>query len=152
MTSLNPVVNYGIKKFMQSGIDGFIIPDLIPEESDEILSAAKKYNVKSVFIITPDTDKKRIKKIASLTTGFIYFITYSGVTGSTAELKTDVLKKIIEIKKMISLPVYIGFGIKSANDLKKVFEYADGGIIGSAIINGEITASEILKVKQKNAV
>ncbi|HPG29493.1 MAG TPA: tryptophan synthase subunit alpha [bacterium] len=147
MTYFNPILNYGIEKFMKSAIDGFIIPDLLPEESGEMLFYAKKHEKKSVFIVTPNTHDDRIKYIGKLTTGFIYYVTYSGVTGSKVKLDKNVLKKIPLIKKLSNREVYVGFGIRTASDLKTVLKFADGGIIGSAILENKISPKDIILQK-----
>ncbi|MBP7652614.1 tryptophan synthase subunit alpha [Candidatus Dependentiae bacterium] len=143
MTYYNPVLNYGIEKYIKSEIDGFIIPDLIAEESSEIIFYAEKYKKKSVFIVTPDTSAERIKYITRMTTGFIYYVTYSGVTGNKVKIDKKVLEKISEIKKISGHEVYVGFGIRTPSDLKTVLKYADGGIIGSAILENKILPEDI---------
>jgi len=135
MTYLNPILKFGIAKFIKSSIDGFIIPDLIVDESKEILKLAKKYNKQSVFIVTPDTTDLRLKKIGKCTTGFIYYVTYSGVTGGNTSLNPKVLNRIKKIKRITNKKVFVGFGIKTKSDIKTVYKYADGAIVGSAILN-----------------
>ncbi len=83
-----------------------------------------------------------------MTTGFIYYVTYSGVTGKSVSFDRKVLEKIKIIKSITQKDVYVGFGISTAADLKKIFGFADGGIIGSAIIENKITPAEILKAKK----
>ncbi|HON57161.1 MAG TPA: tryptophan synthase subunit alpha [bacterium] len=149
MTYYNPILKYGIEKFMKSEIDGFIIPDLIIEESGELLKIAKKYNKKSVFIITPDTLDDRIKKISEHTTGFIYFVTYAGVTGKNVKLTKQIIDKIKKIKEIVNCDVNIGFGIRKIRDIDYIYKYteADGVIVGSAIIKNEITSETIKQFK-----
>jgi tryptophan synthase alpha chain len=147
MTYYNPALKYGLKKFVDSGIDGFIIPDLSIEESNEICGYAEQKQVKTVFIVTPDSTEQRIKLIGGKTTGFIYYVSFSGVTGTNTDFKKEAMNRVNLIKRLTGKNVYVGFGIKTSEHLKKVLKYADGGIIGSAIIENKIVPEDILKIK-----
>ncbi|MEI7905238.1 MAG: tryptophan synthase subunit alpha [Candidatus Firestonebacteria bacterium] len=133
----NPILQYGIEKFLKScknqGIDGIIVPDLIPEESREILKLALKYGVKVIFLLAPTSDNSRIKLVASKSTGFIYCVSVAGITGERKQLP-DLKKYIGNIRKYTKKPVALGFGVSNAGMAKKIFKLADAVIVGSAVI------------------
>lgn len=139
MTYLNPILYYGLEKFLsaaaKAGLTGFIIPDLPPEEADIFLKLSNKYKLKVSFIITPLTEKKRIDYISKITTGFIYYVTYTGVTGKKAVMSKNNIQLINYIKNNYQQKIYIGFGIKTKSDVKNMLKYADKVIIGSALLN-----------------
>ncbi|HOK39932.1 MAG TPA: tryptophan synthase subunit alpha [bacterium] len=138
MTYVNPIIRYGIKKFFKNAINaglyGFIIPDLSIEEADYFLKFINYHNLKITFLVTPITEIERIKQIAKLTTGFIYFVTYTGVTGKKVIINKHIKDKIKEIKLNTKKEVYVGFGIKSKEDIVKLKDCADKVIIASEMI------------------
>ncbi|MCD7840519.1 MAG: tryptophan synthase subunit alpha [Erysipelotrichaceae bacterium] len=137
MTYLNPVFHYGydcfFKKCQEVGVDGIIIPDCPYEESGEVKDVAKNYDVKVISMIAP-TSKERIKMIAKEAEGFIYLVSSLGVTGVRDEIQTDLSTIIKDIKDVTEVPVAIGFGIHSPEQVKEMNQYADGTIVGSAIV------------------
>lgn len=137
LTYLNPVFHYGYEAFMtrcnECGIDGIIIPDMPYEEKGEIIPIAKKHQVDIISMIAP-TSEQRIEMIAKDATGFVYVVSSLGVTGIRSEIKTD-LESIIDIvKKNTNTPVAIGFGISTCEQAKHFSQFADGVIVGSAIV------------------
>jgi tryptophan synthase alpha chain len=138
MTYYNPVFCFGIEKFIEeskkSGVDGLIIPDLPPEESEDILRIAKKYNIDIIFFISPTTTFKRIKLISKLAKGFIYYVSLTGVTGPREKLPSDLINNLKRIKKITQKPVCVGFGVSRKEQIKEIYKIADGVIVGSAII------------------
>lgn len=137
LTYINPVFFYGYEEFFKKcgelGIDGIISPDLPYEEKGEIDEIASKNNVDVISLIAP-TSQERIQKIANDATGFIYLVSSLGVTGMRSEIKTD-LKSIIEdIRAVTDIPVAVGFGINTPKQASKISSYADGVIVGSAIV------------------
>lgn len=150
MTYLNPILYYGYDKFLKksakSGLNGFIIPDFPPEESIEFLKLCTNYNLKVTFIITPLTLKERIDYISKITTGFIYFVTYTGVTGKKAVMSKENISILNYIKKHYNKDIYIGFGIKNRNDVINMLKYAEKVIVGSALINKFNETNNIDKV------
>lgn len=137
LTYLNPVFNFGYEAFFsrckQVDINGIIIPDLPFEEQGELLEIASKNNVDVISLISP-TSEERALKIAKNARGFIYLVSSMGVTGVRNEIKTD-LKSIVEkIKTVTDTPVCVGFGIHSKVQANAIWEYADGVIVGSAIV------------------
>jgi tryptophan synthase alpha chain len=138
MGYFNPVLNYGLARFAEkarlSGLDGAIIPDLPIEESKELRSLLNKQKLYLIDFIAPTTDLSRIKKISSISKGFIYYVSLTGVTGARSKLPIDMSQKISYLKKFIKLPVCVGFGISAGSQLEHVYKFSDGAIIGSAII------------------
>lgn len=137
MTYLNPVFKYGYEQFCQkcqeAGIDGLIVPDLPYEEKAELADVAKKYDVDVISLIAP-TSKERIVKIAENASGFLYVVSSMGVTGERDLIKTDVKQIVDVIKGVTDIPAAIGFGIHTPEQVKEYTSYADGAIVGSAIV------------------
>ncbi|MCD7894995.1 MAG: tryptophan synthase subunit alpha [Erysipelotrichaceae bacterium] len=137
MAYLNPVFHYGYDRFFKNcqevGVDGIIIPDCPYEESGEVKEVAKNYDVKVISMIAP-TSKERIKMIAKEAEGFIYLVSSLGVTGMRDEIHTDLSTIIKDIKEVTDVPVAIGFGIHSPKQVQEMNQYADGTIVGSAIV------------------
>lgn len=137
MTYANPVYHYGTEKFFQkaseAGADGIIIPDCPYEERHEFDETAEKYGIDFISMIAP-TSEARIKTIASQAKGFIYVVSSLGVTGVRSEIKTDLGSIIGHIKEATDTPAAIGFGISSPEQASKMSQYADGVIVGSAMV------------------
>lgn len=139
MGYLNPILQFGVEVFCQQcqevGIDGLIIPDL-PEIEFETTyhNIFKKYNLDFVFLVTPQTAEERVKHLDSLSSGFLYAVSNSSVTGTTTNFEQ--VKNYLQRLQTYQLknPILVGFGISNANDFKQVCEYANGAIIGSAFI------------------
>jgi len=138
MTYFNPILQYGIKKFAASaaknGLDGVIVPDLPPEEARDLNKALKSRGVHQIFLISPVTTPRRMKKIASQSCGFIYYVTLTGVTGVRSVLPKELQSMIRKIKKVSDTPVFAGFGISNPQQVKNIIKIADGVIVGSAIV------------------
>jgi tryptophan synthase alpha chain len=128
------VDNY-IKHAKEAGVDGILVLDMPPEESEEVAVACAKYDVKTVFIVAPTTPPERIELIAKSTTGFIYYVSREGVTGERATLASNIGDAVTEIKKHTECPVVVGFGISTAEHVSQVAEHADGVVVGSALVN-----------------
>lgn len=138
MAYYNPVYQFGLKNFIlkarKSGLDGVIIPDLPPEEAGDFTKIAKEKDFCTIFLLAPTSTKKRIKMISSSSKGFIYYVSVTGVTGVRDRLGEDMRKNLRAIKRMTKKPVAIGFGISKPQQIKTIAKYADGVIVGSAII------------------
>lgn len=138
MMYINSIYRFGKEKFFslckECGIDGVIVPDLPYEEKDEIQSFADEYGVYNISLIAP-TSKDRISIIASNATGFIYCVSSTGVTGMRSKFTTDFDDFTSHIKNSAKVPTAIGFGIANPETAKKMSQYADGVIVGSAIVN-----------------
>ncbi len=139
MTSYNPVFHYGDEKFVhaayKSGVDGLIIPDLPPEEATDVLKASKQNNISLIFLVTPTTQSQRMQYIAKKSSGFIYYVSVTGVTGVRKQLTQSYTQHVKAIKKSTNTPVCVGFGVSTSEQVKSVSKTADGVIVGSAIVN-----------------
>ncbi|MCR5214497.1 MAG: tryptophan synthase subunit alpha [Eubacterium sp.] len=137
MTYANVVFSYDSEKFISTckeiGIDGLILPDIPFEEKGEFLDICRKYDIDLVSLIAP-TSESRISMIAKEASGFIYVVSSLGVTGVRSEIKTDVGQIVEKIRQVTDVPAAIGFGISKPDQAKKMSAYADGVIVGSAII------------------
>ncbi|MDR0937135.1 MAG: tryptophan synthase subunit alpha [Oscillospiraceae bacterium] len=137
LTYLNPVFHRGYEKFFadcsESGVDGVIVPDLPYEEQGEAKPIAAKYGVDLISLIAP-TSEARIAEIAKNATGFIYVVSSMGVTGVRSEITTDLKSIIAQIRKVTTVPAAIGFGISTSGQAHAMSTYADGVIVGSAIV------------------
>jgi len=140
MTYTNILYNRGYPKFIseakKAGIDGFILPDMSIEESKEYLNAAKG-KTDTIFLVSPNTNKKRIRKIAKSTSGFLYLVAVYGTTGVKTGIKNYTIKAIKDVKKQTKakIPVGVGFGVSTPADVKKFISVgADAVIVGSAFL------------------
>ena len=139
MGYFNPIFQFGLKKFFQIckkvGVDGLIIVDLPPEEDSLIKNYTQQYNVYNIRLVTPTTNKERLSKISKSSKGFLYYVSIMGITGTKKPSISILKKSILKIKKNTKLPVLVGFGINNANQVKEINKFANGCVIGSAIIN-----------------
>jgi tryptophan synthase, alpha subunit len=137
LTYINPIFVYGKSRFMkrcvECGIDGLIIPDLPYEEKHEILDVCEEYDIILISLIAP-TSNERIKMIAKEAKGFVYVVSSLGVTGVRQEIKTDTKAMIELVKAAAPIPCAVGFGISTPQQAKEQAEVADGVIVGSAIV------------------
>jgi len=138
MTYYNPVYRYGLVRFIrdskEAGIDGVIIPDLPPEEAREIIGISKIEHFATIFLAAPTSTKKRLKVIAARSSGFVYYVSLTGVTGARKELPRDIVEHVKGLKKITKKPICVGFGISRPEQARKMARLADGVIVGSAVI------------------
>ena len=141
MTYTNILYHKGYTKFMddaiKAGIDGFILPDMSIEESKDYINAAKKIKADTIFLISPNTNKKRIQNIAKTSSGFLYLVAVYGTTGIKTGVKNYTIKAIKQVKRIVKnkIPVGIGFGVSTPDDVKKYVSVgADAVIVGSAFL------------------
>lgn len=138
MTYYNPVFYYGEQRFIaacrDAGIDGLIIPDLPPEEGRSLIKLARTAGVATIFFASPTTRPERMPKIAAASRGFIYFVSVTGVTGARTEWPSNIAAQIKALKQLTDLPVCVGFGVSRPDQVKAFAKYADGVIVGSAIV------------------
>jgi tryptophan synthase alpha chain len=138
MTYYNPIFCFGEQRFAKTagraGVDGLIVPDLPPEEGRQLMKSAQKNGLDVISFISPTTSRLRMKHIARISRGFIYYVSLTGVTGPRAQLPSDLSKHIGAVKRMVQTPVCVGFGVSSAAQVKRIYRIADGVIVGSAII------------------
>ena len=138
MTYLNPVFHYGYERFFarcqSCGLDGIIIPDLPYEEREEVEAVSNHYGIDLIALVAP-TSKDRIRKIVQDARGFIYTVSSMGVTGVRSDLDHRITQLVHDIKKEATVPVAVGFGISTPQQARSVVQYADGVIVGSALVN-----------------
>jgi tryptophan synthase alpha chain len=136
MTYINPVMQYGEKKFFdraaKAGMKGVILPDVPPEEAGAVTAASDSSGVPIVFLISPTCTDERIRKIDQLTKSWIYLVSLKGVTG--ASMSSDVGAFVKRVRKFTKKPLCVGFGISTPEDAARVAEFADGIIVGSALL------------------
>jgi tryptophan synthase alpha chain len=138
MTYYNPIFCFGearfVRKAVDSGVDGVIIPDLPPEEGKTLIALAKRSGLNVVCFISPTTSKERMKYISGISGGFIYYVSLTGVTGARKAIPADLIKNLKAIKRATSKPVCVGFGVSTGAQVKQISKIADGVIVGSAIV------------------
>ncbi len=136
---VNPILNFGFTKFAakikQSGFDGLIVPDLQPDEAHAMEKICRRKKVSLVHLIAPTTESKRMKQIAARSQSFIYYVSLRGVTGARQKLAKDLKTNIAKIKRATKKPVLVGFGVSSPAHVRQICKFADGVIVGSAIID-----------------
>lgn len=135
----NPIYVHGVDKFLveakQAGVDGLLIVDLPPEMDDELCLPAVKAGINFIRLATPTTDDKRLPKVLENTSGFVYYVSMTGITGQALP-DTDIVGEAVKnLKKHTSLPIAVGFGIKTREQAAKIGQVADGVVVGSAIVN-----------------
>ncbi len=156
----NPIERMGYETFAQkaadAGVDGLITVDLPPEEAKELDKCLNDVGVKSIFLIAPTTTEERMEKIASMASGFIYYVSLKGVTGAGHLDVSSVEAQVEKIRTKTDLPLLVGFGIKDSTSAKAVSLVADGVVVGSVLVNsmGESNATDQKNVlnKLKNIV
>lgn len=138
MGYINPVLNYGLEKFLQdaknAGVDGLIIPDMPPEESDEFRSLCLKNDMSNIFLIAPTSSEERIRYIDSITTDFSYCVSVTGVTGAKNSFDVGFDVFLNRVKKNTKKPFVVGFGIKSKEQIQHISALANGAVVGSALL------------------
>lgn len=150
----NPIFTYGVEDFTkdaaEAGVDGLIIVDLPPEEDEELRGAAKAQNIDLIRLITPTTDEARLKTLLEGASGFLYYVSVAGITGTAKASADDLKPKIESIKAQTDLPVAIGFGIRKPEDAAAMAKIADGVVVGSALVEAMQTSVDTLETEVKN--
>ncbi len=138
MTYYNPIFCFGEERFSKqayfSGVDGVIIPDLPPEEGKSFIKLASRNKLDVICFISPTTSLKRMRYIARIAKGFIYYVSLTGVTGPRQVLSSDLKNNLKTIKRLTDKPVCVGFGVSNPRQIKEIYKIADGVIVGSAIV------------------
>lgn len=138
MAGYNLIMKYGVEKFVKdsvkAGVDGVIVPDLPSEEGDMLKKASKANGFDTIFLVAPTSTPERIKDVGESSTGFIYLISLTGITGERKEMSEDIKGLISNLRKSTKKPIAVGFGISKPEHVKEVCRYADGVIVGSAIV------------------
>ena len=139
MTYYNPIFHYGLKRFcrdaVSSGADGIIVPDLPPEESQELKEAARRAHLETIFLASPTSSRQRFASIARVSSGFIYYVSLTGVTGARKQLPKEMGTHVRVLRRMTRLPICVGFGVSRPEQIRQVTKVADGAIVGSALID-----------------
>jgi tryptophan synthase alpha chain len=138
MSYFNPILHYGLKRFAarckESGVDGVIVPDLPPEEARQWIKEARELELDTIFLVAPTSPPERIRTVNKYSRGFIYYVSITGVTGIRGKLPDNLEQAIKGIKEYTRKPVAVGFGISDPEQAKIVGRFADGVIVGSAIV------------------
>lgn len=135
----NPIYSRGVDAFLveakAAGIDGLIVVDLPPEEDSELCIPAQEAGLNFIRLATPTTDDKRLPKVLQNTSGFVYYVSITGITGAAAAEAVDVAPEVARIKAATDLPVIVGFGIRTPETAQSIASVADGAVVGSAIVS-----------------
>jgi tryptophan synthase alpha chain len=129
------------------GVDGFIIPDLPPEEAGPWRAAAAKAKIAAIFLAAPTSGKERIQNLGRLTKGFLYYVSVTGITGARTELPLDLAASLKEVRSLVKCPLAVGFGISTPEQVAAVASYVDGVVVGSAIVQrvAKLTGKELIQ-------
>ncbi len=138
MTYFNPIVKMGEETFAReaarAGVDGVIVPDLIPDEGAAFLQTARSAALDPICLLAPTSTPDRVKKVARASRGFIYYVSITGITGSGLRVDSDIAERIRSISSSYGKPVCVGFGVSRPEEARKMAEISDGVIVGSAIV------------------
>jgi len=134
----NPIYVYGVEKFLKdaiaAGVDGLIVVDLPPEEDEELCLPALKAGLAFIRLATPTTDDKRLPTVLKHTSGFVYYVSITGITGAAAPETAKVIAAVARIKRHTKLPIAVGFGVRTAEHARAIAEGADAVVVGSALV------------------
>ncbi|HWI40474.1 MAG TPA: tryptophan synthase subunit alpha [Verrucomicrobiae bacterium] len=134
----NPVLSLGLERFAtdasEAGVDGLLIVDLPPEESEELRKVLSRKGIDLICLLTPTSDDRRLEKVFRQAGGFLYYVSVTGVTGARADLSVEIPEAVRRIKERTSLPVAVGFGISTPDQAAAVAAHADGVVVGSALV------------------
>jgi tryptophan synthase alpha chain len=138
MTYYNPVLKFGLEEFCskcaETGVDGLIIPDLPPDEGEELGQSTQKHKLDLIYLLTPASTEKRIDLVASRSSGFIYLVSLTGVTGARDKLPEGLESFVTRVKERTPKPLCVGFGVSTPEQARRIAKVADGVIVGSRII------------------
>lgn len=134
----NPLLQYGLEKLCEdarsAGVDGFLVTDLVPEEAVEFSRLLQKNNLDMIFLVAPTSGDERLKMVAERASGFIYAVSVAGVTGARSQISQSAEILVERMRKFSALPVAVGFGISTAEQVAETWKYADAAVVGSAIV------------------
>jgi tryptophan synthase alpha chain len=138
MTYYNPIYKYGVERFVhdavEAGVDGVIVPDLPAHEAGELLEPARKLGLDTIFLFAPTSTPQRRKLVGRAASGFIYYVTITGITGSALKMADSARKDIEEVQALSKKPVALGFGVSTPQEAAQAAKLGDGVIVGSAIV------------------
>ncbi len=147
----NPILQHGLDRTAgeaaELGVDGFIIPDLPPEEGEAWRRAAIGHGVAPIFLAAPTSGAARIKRLGRLTRGFLYYVSVTGITGARRELPSEVVNALVEVRSLVKCPVAVGFGISTPQQVRGLAPYTDAVVVGSAIVQriARLSGKELIK-------
>jgi len=148
----NPIFSYGVKRFVrdaaEAGADGFIIPDLPPEESAEMEGECAARDLAYIFMLAPTSTDERIKKVAGRAKGFVYLVSVAGVTGERTSVASDLENFVLKVKAVVGIPLAVGFGIGTPSQAKEVGSMAEGVIIGTVVIKAASESNPVEGVRR----
>ena len=134
----NPIYVYGVDPFLvdarEAGVDGFIVVDLPPEEENELCIPALKADMNFIYLTAPTTDDERLPRVVEHASGFIYFVSITGITGTRSATSEDTARHVARIRKYTDLPIAVGFGIKTPDNAADTVKIADAAVVGSAFV------------------
>jgi tryptophan synthase alpha chain len=135
---LNPILRMGLEKFSKvarhAGLDGVLVTDLPVEEADDHLHIMRKNDLSTVFLAAPTSPDQRLKQIAQASTGFVYAVSRTGVTGARQKLAADAQNLVRRLRKFTKLPIAVGFGVSTSEQFTEIGKFADAAVVGSAIV------------------
>lgn len=141
----NPLLQFGVARLAReaknAGVDGVLVTDLVPEEAERFASALREQELDMIFLVAPTSTDERLQMVAERASGFIYAVSRAGVTGAREEMSTTAEQLVHRVRRFSSLPVAVGFGISTCDQVKDVWRYADAAVVGSAIVK-EIEAAD----------
>lgn len=134
----NPLLQFGVERLAsecaRAGVDGVLVTDLVPEEAGDFNAALTRHGLDQIFLAAPTTTDARLRMIADRASGFVYAVSRAGVTGARTDLSADAKQLVERIRRVSDLPVAVGFGISTREDVAEVWSYADAAVVGSAIV------------------
>ena len=134
----NPILQYGLEQTAadaaRQGVDGFIIPDLPPEEAEPWRRAARTAGIDTIFLAAPTSGPERLKKLGRLTRGFLYYVSVTGITGARTALPPELIQELEAVRRLVPCPVAVGFGISTPAQVQNLAPHVDGVVVGSAIV------------------
>lgn len=135
----NPIYIYGVEKFLadakDAGVDGFIVVDLPPEEEAEFCLPVRDAGLNFIYLTAPTTDDARLPRVVEHASGFVYFVSITGITGTKSAATTDVAEHVARIKRHTDLPLAVGFGIRTRDQAAEIAQVADAAVVGSAFVD-----------------
>lgn len=135
----NPIYSMGVERFLsearKAGVDGLIVVDLPPEEDEELCLPATRAGLHFIRLATPTTDDRRLPSVLQNTSGFVYYVSITGITGAAAAVAEEVAPEVARIKSKTDLPVCVGFGVRTPETAASIARVADGVVVGSAIVD-----------------
>lgn len=153
----NPILQFGLNKFaeraVESGVDGILITDLVPEEAGEFQKILAEKDLALIMLAAPTSSDERLKKICEKASGFVYAVSRAGVTGARNEMSSEAENLVERLRKFTRLPVAVGFGISNAEQVVETWKYADAAVVGSAIVaemmrlspNADVVSNDFVK-------